>query len=54
MTETSDFIRHEAIEALEFVSEELTMKLLENFKEGSTGNILYETYYLKKRHLQWA
>lgn len=52
--ESSDFVRHEAIEALDFVSEELTMQLLENFKEGSTGNILFDTYYLKKRQMQWA
>ena len=48
----SEFVRHEAIEALDFVSEDLAMSLLENFKDQNSG-ILYDTYYVKKRYMDW-
>lgn len=51
-TAHSDFVRHEAIEALEDISEEVSLKVLESLKEQQTG-ILYETYYLKKKQVEW-
>ena len=51
-TEQSDFVRHEAIEALDDINEDITLKVLETLKQQQTG-IVYETYYLKKRQIEW-
>ena len=48
----SDFVKHEAIEALEVFNEDLAMKVLEELKDKQSG-IVYETYYLKKKQIEW-
>lgn len=51
-TDHSDFVRHEAIEALDDISEDTSLKVLESLKEQQTG-LVYETYYLKKKQIEW-